>query len=238
MSLCACDDDGGGATADAAGPGASDVGRLDVGTPASDAVLNSPDTALDALDVALDTLDGSPASVDALPNDPDVSTSVPDTAQSAPDAAAQTPDSAPTPPDAAPIRPDAIPEQPDAEPVPWPADRPPGQCVRNGDCPSGACQRDVPGGICSAGGGCPPGSRDSMTGACNRPCEVDHECPVGLICRHGFGGDMWCGLDGCDGDDNECEGPYVCTDGFCRRPACAPDCPAPLHCVDGRCVEP
>lgn len=101
-----------------------------------------------------------------------------------------------------------------------------------------SCDRGPPGGVCAAIGGCPGETEASQAGTCNLPCGDDGDCPVGLSCRR-FGGESLCFLTQCDAAD-DCEAPYPCIDGFCRRPRCegAADCPAPLRCDRSYCVEP
>ena len=210
--------DGDGRLPDAARPSRdAEATGTDAEPPVSDAAAAQPDGApLDAGPPSPDavSLDSPPA--DAQP----VDLALPDTAR--PDVAV---------PDA--MRPDVEP------PFIWPDDRPAGQCSDANDCPSGLCQRNPPGGICMAGGGCPEGTMNSMTGACNRQCEADQLCPVGLICRRGFDGEWFCGIPSCDHDE-DCEGPYVCRDDFCGRPACSGEtpCPAQMRCSGGLCMEP
>ena len=239
-ALTACDDNG----SSQASPTADAVVTADASTSTD---IHVPDPVSDA-------------ARDVDPSPHDTALPAPDGTRPQPDAAlsdvAPIPDAAPildaTPiPDAAPIDvtlpdiawpdlsvPDAVP--PDAEPpFIWPQDRPTGQCTQANDCPSGICQRNPPGGICMAGGGCPEGTVSSGTGACNRQCELDQLCPVGLFCRRGFGGEWFCGIPSCDHDD-DCEGPYICRDDFCARPPCGAEmaCPAQMICAGGLCMEP
>lgn len=121
----------------------------------------------------------------------------------------------------------------------FPSDRPRGQCAGSSDCPGALlCAESAPGGICNGCGGepCPEGTACNQFGACSRDCAGDDECPVGMRCHPSQ--DI-CALVVC-ALNADCEAPYVCDAGFCRRPACdaASPCPASFACVGGVCVEP
>ncbi len=123
-------------------------------------------------------------------------------------------------------------------PFSWPENAPPPQCRRNSDCQTGICSRAAPGGICMGCGvaaDC-PADHDCNYGGCNLWCSSDDECPVAMRC-HPTHGD--CVLKSCEADA-DCDGPYVCDSGKCRRPLCGDEglCPEPLTCEDGVCVEP
>lgn len=143
--------------------------------------------------------------------------------------------------------PDAAPDEAsgsevvDASPsdVGFPTDRPRGQCVGSDDCPGTLfCAETAPGGICNGCGAdpCPAGTSCNEFGACARGCAGDEDCPVGLRCHPTQ--DI-CALKSCS-LDVDCEAPFVCDSGFCRRPSCGGGsaCPAPLACEAGVCVEP
>jgi hypothetical protein len=133
---------------------------------------------------------------------------------------------------------DTPPDVPSDVPFVWPENAPEPQCRRNADCPTGICSRSAPGGICTGCGvtaDC-PADHDCNYGGCNLWCDSDDECPVAMRChptRHD------CVLKSCS-DDAECDGPYVCDGGMCRRPECGEEgaCPEPLTCEGGMCVEP
>jgi hypothetical protein len=117
--------------------------------------------------------------------------------------------------------------------------RPAGQCGDSWDCPGTLiCAKTAPGGICNGCNGqqaCPSGTWCNEFGACSIDCETAADCPSGMRCHPT---QTVCVLKGCSGD-GDCEVPYVCDGGYCRRPACGPGgaCPAPLGCKDGTCVE-
>ena len=121
----------------------------------------------------------------------------------------------------------------------FPTDRPRGQCAASDDCPGTLfCAETAPGGICNGCGAepCPDGTSCNEFGACARDCGGDDDCPVGLRCHPTQ--DI-CALKSCS-SGADCEAPYVCESGFCRRPSCevGSACPAPLACEGGVCVEP
>ncbi len=116
---------------------------------------------------------------------------------------------------------------------------PPGQCGDSWDCPGTLfCADSAPGGICNGCSGndpCPDGLWCNEFGSCSRDCETRADCPQGMRCHPT---QTVCVLESCGATD-DCEAPYVCDGGMCRRPECGDgSCPGPLVCVDGMCIEP
>jgi hypothetical protein len=119
--------------------------------------------------------------------------------------------------------------------------RPPGQCKSNSDCsgPAAECSMSAPGGICMGCGsatdcGNPLEFECTGVGSCRAYCTSDEDCPWGLRCT----ATNTCALISCT---SSCPSPYVCTSGYCRRPACSttpPTCPTGMSCGQGNiCVE-
>ncbi len=116
---------------------------------------------------------------------------------------------------------------------------PQGQCGDSWDCPGTLfCADSAPGGICNGCSGndpCPDGLWCNEFGGCSRDCETRDDCPQGMRCHPT---QTVCVLESC-GDTGDCEAPYVCDGGMCRRPECGDaSCPSPLVCVEGMCLEP
>jgi hypothetical protein len=196
------------------------------GNPADAAVI---DAAQDTSDAAPDQPDAAQDASPDAPSDALADTTGPD---SSVDAAGQD-----GPPDAADDAPqyDATADGTEAGDV-----RPAGQCRSDGDCgPGQTCTMTAPGGLCAGCGtadDCPdPLAFECFMGTCQRTCSEDTDCPAGYECKS-VGR---CGLIACSGS---CPPPYVCSGGFCRRPACSgtpPECPAGMTCgQDDVCVEP
>lgn len=121
-----------------------------------------------------------------------------------------------------------------------PSSRPKGQCDSDNDCGGEmSCNMSAPGGLCTGCGqasDCPdPLFAECYVGTCQRICNVDDDCPLGLKC---FTPGHRCQFTRCE---DGCTAPYVCEDSFCRRPKCAtqdPKCPAGMVCGNKNyCVE-
>lgn len=128
------------------------------------------------------------------------------------------------------------------------ADRPPGQCIQNSDCPLmigldfRECRAGAPGGICACSasmeGDCPGESEcDEGFGVCVTTCPggTDEECPPGMSCSAGRCGMMQCvsgvcpvAMFGCDDDFSPAR---------CSRVPCDEGCPADTTCVSNLCIE-
>ncbi len=195
---------------------------LDTSLPEPDRVALRLDTSLPEPDLATPSLDSALADLPAP--EPDIGRD----ASPAPDLLSPTPDAAPEP--------DMVHPEPDTAPPPidWP-ERPSGQCTEGRDCESGMCNNSSPGGFCE-GCLCAAGHICNF-GTCNRECSAEEDCPWGLRCARipGGDGDMACALISC-GEEYSCPEPFICDEGFCRRPHCP--CPEPMTCLNGRCAEP
>jgi hypothetical protein len=135
---------------------------------------------------------------------------------------------------------DVATDAPDAPDAPDASTRPAGQCKADSECsgPTAACSMSAPGGICLGCGSdsdCGnPLEFECFASTCRRICANDEDCPEGLRCA----ANKYCNLVSCSAT---CAPPYVCSNGFCRRPQCAgtpPVCPTGMTCgQDNYCVE-
>jgi hypothetical protein len=107
-------------------------------------------------------------------------------------------------------------------------------CVGDADCPRGG--RCVAG-ICEAAPSCPPHRiRRATDGMCipDGTCGTDDDCDVPYTCSAGR-----CRRTAACDADTDCRAGYVCAGALCVPANCAADvdCGTGHHCVDGACVR-